>query len=81
MEESMSAPDPLMVQPGMEVYSVDADYLGHVQNVETHGFSVESDGGTLYIPRDLVGDVSENDLRVDLSIPADEARDMTARRS
>lgn len=65
----MSAPDQLMVQPGMTVYSSDAEYIGRVQAVEGPGFTVEDDdGGRTVMPRDAVADVSETDHRVDLRL-------------
>lgn len=65
----MSAPDQLMVQPGMTVYSADAEYIGRVQGVDGPRFTVEhDDGGRTVMPRDAVAGVSETDHRVDLRL-------------
>lgn len=65
----MSAPDQLMVQPGMSVYSADAEYIGRVQGVDGPRFTVANDdGGQTVMPRDAVAAVSETDHRVDLRL-------------
>ncbi len=65
----MSAPDQLMVQPGMTVYSADAEYVGRVQGVDGPRITVaHDDGGQMVMPRDVVALVSETEHRVDLRL-------------
>jgi hypothetical protein len=70
---TMSAADPIMVQPGMEVYDKDSKRVGQVRAVEPGGFRVAGKRNSdVFVPRAAVVEVSEVEHRVDLAVAATE---------
>jgi hypothetical protein len=62
-----------LVQPGMQVFGSDAEPVGMVKEKRSGGFVVsQAKRDDIFVPRDVVSEVSEAERRVDLTVRASE---------
>jgi hypothetical protein len=59
-----------MIQPGMDVFSSDAEHVGRVKELRADSILIEVPKGVgpVTVPRDSIVEVSETERRVDLSM-------------
>ena len=66
-----------LVQPGMQVFGSDAEPVGMVKEKRAGGFVVsQARRGEIFVPRDIISEVSEAERRVDLTVRAGELPDV-----
>jgi hypothetical protein len=66
-----------LVQPGMQVFGSDAEPVGVVKEKRADGFVVsQARRAEIFVPRDVVSEVSETERRVDLTVRASELPDI-----
>jgi hypothetical protein len=62
------------IQPGMQVFTADAEQVGQVDEVLSAGIRVSGSkkSGPRFVPIGAIAEVSESERRIDLNVPTDQ---------